>query len=113
MLLRIVICLAVLFSCCADAGQITVEKNDSVILNELFNQKRHRAEEYLRHEEQRKADSENWSYRLVPECLLLTGHYLIYSCADGDYYKAYEAPHGLQYRRLSEEELKKLPHKRE
>ena len=71
MLLRILICLSFLFSFSASAGKITIEKSDSVIRNDLFNQKRERAEEYKRREDERKSNNEAWSYRLAPGCALL------------------------------------------
>jgi len=71
MLLRIFICLSVVLSFSIGAGTITIEKNDSVIRNELFNEKRERAEAY----------------------------------------KGHETLDRMQYRQLSELEVKKLQHK--
>lgn len=113
MLLRILIFLSVLLSFSANAGKITVEKGDSLIRNELFDEKWERAAEYKRREDERKLNNEAWLYRLAPECALLRAHYLIYRCSDGEYYKAYEAQDGLHYRKLSEKEVKKLHQKSE
>lgn len=77
MLLRLLICLSILLSFSATAGKVTIEKRDSVIRNDLFDQKQARAEEYQRREENRRRNNEAWSYRLAPECVLLRHHYLI------------------------------------
>lgn len=95
------------------AGKITIEKKDSLIRNDLFNEKRERAEEYKRREDERQFNNEAWLYRLAPECMLLRHHYLIYRCAAGHYYKGYEIADKMQYRQLSEQEVKKLHSKRE
>ena len=80
-MLRILICLFAFISVSASAGKVTVEKNESVIRNDLFNPKRERAMEYKRLEAQRQSANEAWSYRLTPECVLLRDYNLIYICA--------------------------------
>ena len=113
MLLRILISLSIVLSFSAGAGKVTIEKSDSVIRNDLFDQKRERAEEYKRREDERNHANQAWSYRLSPGCGLLRNHYLIYTCADGRYYKGYETLDRMQYRQLSDQEVTKLADKSE
>jgi len=113
MLPRVLIFLVALCSFPTLAGKITIEKKDSVIRNDLFEQKRARAEAYQHSEENRRRNNEIWSYRLAPECVLLRHYYLIYRCAAGQYYKGYQTPDKMQYRQLSEQEVKKLHSKSE
>jgi|GEM_PF-3081153 len=108
MLLQILIGLSIMLSFPADAGQVTIEKRDSLIRNDLFEQKRERALEYKRREEERNANNLAWSYRLASECVLLKRHYLIYLCADGHYFKGYELENRSEYRKLSDQEVKLL-----
>ncbi|WP_019616572.1 hypothetical protein [Psychromonas ossibalaenae] len=113
MLLPRLIGLSVLLSFSVNAGKVTIEKSDSLIRNDLFDQKRQRAEEYKEREDERNRNNEAWSYRLAPGCGLLRNHYLIYRCADGRYFKGYEDLEHQRYRQLSEQEVKKLSHRSE
>ncbi|MFT6986403.1 MAG: hypothetical protein ACJAT7_002238 [Psychromonas sp.] len=108
MLLRILIGLSIMLSFPAEAGKVTIEKSDSLMRNDLFDEKRERAEEYKRREAERNVNNRAWSHRLVPECVLLKKHYLIYLCTDGHYYKGYELENRPEYRELSAEEVKLL-----
>ncbi len=90
------------------AGEITIEKKSSLIRNDIFDQKRQRAQEYQAREKLRKEYNQHWSYRLPPECGLLPQYYLIYLCANGRYFKGYDVPSGLQYRQLHPDEVKQL-----
>lgn len=108
MLLQILIPLSIMLSFPAGAGQVTIDKRESLIRNDLFEEKRARALEYQRREEERNVNNRAWSYRLAPECLLLEKHYLIYRCTDGRYFKGYELENRSEYRELSPEEVMQL-----
>lgn len=91
------------------AGPITIEKNDSLYRNELFNEKRSRAEQYNRREAARDDQHRTWSSRLDPSCALLKDHYLIYFCANnGRYYKGGDPKLSPSFRALSTSEVKKI-----
>ncbi|PKF62294.1 hypothetical protein CW745_06955 [Psychromonas sp. psych-6C06] len=98
-----------LFPCIAFAGTITIEKSDSLIRNDVFDQKRARAEEYKQREAERNVDNEYWSTQIDPSCGLLRNRYLLYFCAsNGRYYKGYESGEQREYRQLSNAEIKKI-----
>ena len=91
------------------AGEITIEKSDSLIRNDVFDDKRARAEEYKQREAERNANNGYWSSSLDPSCALLRNRYFVYFCAsNGRYYKGYEPESQPQYRELSTSEVKKL-----
>ena len=91
------------------AGTITIEKSDSLIRNDVFDEKRARAEEYKQREAERNANNETWSSQIDPSCGLLKNRYLVYFCAsNGRYYKGYESDNKEQYRELSTSEVKKI-----
>jgi hypothetical protein len=91
------------------AGNITIEKNDSLIRNDVFDGKRARAEEYKLREDERNANNHRWSSSIDPSCGLLKNRYLLYFCAsNGRYYKGYETGSYPQYRELSTTEIKKI-----
>jgi hypothetical protein len=91
------------------AGNITIEKNDSLIRNDVFDQKRVRAEEYKLREDERNVNNHRWSSSIDPSCGLLKHRDLIYFCAaNGRYYKGYETGNRPQYRELSTPEVKKI-----
>lgn len=98
-----------LLSFSAVAGKITIETNDSLIRNDVFNEKRQRAEEYKQQELERNENNRYWSSSIDPSCGLLKNYYLLYFCASsGRYYKGYESDGKPQYRELSTREIKKL-----
>lgn len=91
------------------AGTVTIEKSDSLIRNDLFDEKRVRAEEYKQYEFERKSNNHDWTSQIDPSCGLLKNRYLIYFCASNSrYYKGYESGNKLQYRQLSGLEAKKI-----
>jgi hypothetical protein len=101
--------LSSVLSLSANAGNITIEKNDSLIRNDIFDEKRVRAEEYKLNEEERNAQNSRWSSSIDPSCGLLKNRYLLYFCAsNGRYYKGYESGNRPQYRELSTSEVKKI-----
>lgn len=105
----IVVFILSLLACAVLAGNITIEKSESLIRNDIFDQKRVRAEEYRQYEAQRKANNRYWTSQIDPSCVLLKNRYLIYFCATNNgYYKGYELGNKLQYRQLSEPEIKKI-----
>jgi hypothetical protein len=98
-----------LLSCSVMAGKITIEKSDSLIRNDIFDEKRARAEEYKQREAERTANNQYWSEQIDPSCGLLKDRYLIYFCAtNGRYFKGYESGNKKQYRELSTSEVKKI-----
>ncbi len=101
--------LASLLSLPLIAGKITIEKSDSLIRNDVFDEKRARAEEYKRLEAERNGNNRGWSSQIDPSCGLLKNRYLIYFCAsNGRYYKGYEPGNQAEYRELSTQEVKKI-----
>ncbi|WP_022940486.1 hypothetical protein [Psychromonas hadalis] len=103
------IILVSLFSFSVFAGKITIEKSDSLIRNDVFDEKRERAEEYKRREAERNAENYRWSSSINPSCVLLKNRYLLYFCtSNGRYYKGDESNNRPQYRELSTQEVKKL-----
>jgi hypothetical protein len=91
------------------AGKITIEKNESLIRNDLFDEKRARAEEYKLNEDKRNAENSVWSSSIDPSCGLLKNHYLLYFCvANGGYYKGDKSGNSPQYRELSASEVEKI-----
>jgi hypothetical protein len=105
----IVIFISSLIGCSVLAGDISIEKSDSLIRNDLFDEKRVRAEEYKQYESERKVNNHYWISQIDPSCGLLRDRYLIYFCAaNSRYYKGYESGNGLQYRQLSDFEVKKI-----
>jgi len=91
------------------AGSITIEKSDSLIRNDIFDEKRERTDDYKLREAERNENNDRWSSMIDPSCGLLKNRYLIYFCAsNGRYYKGYESENKLQYRELSTPEIKKL-----
>ena len=71
----------IFFSNIAVAGTITIEKSDSLIRNDIFDEKRARAEEYQQYEAERNAHNQYWSSQIDPSCALLKNRYLTYFCA--------------------------------
>ena len=101
--------LTILLSLPVLAGKITIEKSDSLIRNDVFDEKRARAEEYKLREAERNENNHRWSSQIDPSCGLLKNRYLVYFCAtNGRYYKGYESGSQPQYRELSTQEVKKL-----
>lgn len=99
-----------LVPCSVLAGKINIEKNDSLIRNDVFDEKRERAEEYKRREKERYSNNHRWSSSIDPSCGLLKNSYLLYFCvSNGRYYKGYESGNHPQYRELSTSEVKELP----
>lgn len=90
------------------AGKVTIEKSSSVIRNDLFDEKRERAEDYKRREKERNQQNEVWSSSIDPSCGLWRNTYLIYMCGNGRYFKGYETNGNVEYRELSTAEVKKL-----
>lgn len=105
---RILFILFLLTSLSALAGKVTIEKKSSLYRNDLFDQKRLRAEEYKRKEAKRNLDNERWSTRLDPSCALLRFKGLIYMCAEGRFYQGYRNNGETKYRELSAAEIKKI-----
>ncbi len=103
---------ASLFSFTLSAGKVSIETSASLIRNDLFDEKRERAEEYKRLENQRNSHNSAWSSSIDPSCGLLKKSYLLYFCvSNGRYYKGYESGNYPQYRELSTSEVKQLPNK--
>lgn len=100
--------LLLLTSYCAIAGKVTIEKSSSLIRNDLFDQKRARAQEYKRIEAERNRYNEQWSARIDQSCVLWRNAYLVYMCNNGRYYKGYTNDGHTQYRQLSTVEIKDL-----
>ena len=101
--------LSSLLSLSLSAGKITIEKSDSLIRNDIFDEKRARAEEYKLREAERNENNRYWSSEINPSCGLLKNRYLIYFCASNRrYYKGYESTDKQKYRELSTSEVKKL-----
>lgn len=105
---RLLFASAILFSFSLTAGEVTIEKSDSLIRNDLFQQKRIRGEEYKQQEQQRRRDNQAWSESLAPSCVLFAAHYLIYSCVDGSFFQAEQGEDKLRYRPLSKQQVNKL-----
>lgn len=105
---RLLFGLAILFSFSATAGKVTIEKSDSLIRNDLFQQKQIRAEQYKLRENERKKHNEIWLESLEGGCGLLTNAYLLYSCADGRYFQGEQQGDKLRYRPLSKQQVNKL-----
>lgn len=100
---------AIAFSALLQAGAVTIEKSDSLIRNDIFDEKRERAEDYQRRKVERNANNESWSSQIPLSCGLLKDNYLIYFCAsNGRYYKGYESGNKPEYRELSSQEVKKI-----
>jgi len=105
----IVIFISSLIGCSVLAGNITIEKSDSLIRNDIFDEKRVRAEEYKQYESERKTNNHYWTSQIDPSCGLIKNRYHIYFCASNSrYYKGYESGNKLQYRQLSDLEAKKI-----
>ncbi|GLS92500.1 hypothetical protein GCM10007916_35720 [Psychromonas marina] len=106
---KIIALLNIVVSFSLYAGEITIEKNDSLIRNELFDQKRTRAEQYKQDERERNTSNEYWITQIDPSCGLLKNNQLIYYCAvNGRYYKDEKTTNKRQYRELSTAEVKKI-----
>lgn len=96
------------------AGNISIEKSDSLIRNDVFDEKRERAEDYQRREAERTENNNHWSTQINPSCGLLKNRYLVYFCAsNGRYYKGYDLSSKPEYRELSASEVKKLRHSKD
>ena len=101
--------LSSLLSASLFAGKVTIEKSDSLIRNDVFDEKRERAEEYKLREAARNDNNHRWSSQIDPSCGLLKNRYLIYFCAsNGRYYKGYKTSNKSEYRELSSSEVKEI-----
>lgn len=112
MALRLLLIFTVVLSFTAIAGDITIDKRDSAIRNDIFDDKRQRAEEYKENERQREINNQAWSYELPLGCGLFRRQYLTYSCADGRYFRGEESGARRQYRELSRSEIEVLNRKK-
>ncbi|MDA7746641.1 hypothetical protein N8878_04835 [Psychromonas sp.] len=90
------------------AGEITIETNDSLFRNDLFDEKRERAEEYKRSEQERDMNNQQWYNVLPVGCVLYQSQYFIYRCNQGQFYKGYNTESENKYRKLSETEISSL-----
>ena len=108
MLIRLLCLLSTLLSISSVAGDITIDKRDSVIRNDVFDEKRQRAEDYKENEKQREIDNQAWSYQLPLGCGLFRRLYLTYSCADGRFFRGHDGGERRQYRELSRSEIEVL-----
>ena len=94
------------------AGEVTIEKKDQLIRNDLFDKKHKRAEKYKIDEAKRNEDinvqNKRWLSEIDPGCSLYDNREFIYFCsANGRYYKGYNAGGKREYRELSPKEIKK------
>lgn len=93
----------------ASAGEITIETKDSIIRNDVFDEKRERADEYKRLEQERDIRNQNWFYTLPVGCGLYRHHASIYRCGSGQFYKGVDDVNaGIKYRQLDQEESSQL-----
>ena len=69
--------LSSLLSASLFAGKVTIEKSDSLIRNDVFDEKRERAEEYKLREADRNDNNHRWSSQIDPSCGLLKNRYLL------------------------------------
>ena len=90
------------------AGEIRVERRDAVYNNDVFDDKRVRAEEYNRAEVERAYNNSHWYYMLPIGCVEYAGMNLIYRCGDGLFYRGYNRDDGLEYQQLNQTQLNNL-----
>ena len=91
-----------------DAGEVTINKQSSLINNQLFDQKRVRAAEYKKLEAERALSNQNWLEELPINCLIYAEQYLTYECGNGLFYKGYDINNQVKYQRLNNDEISRL-----
>ena len=90
------------------AGEVSITQSNTLINNQVFEQKEIRALEYKQREEQRVLDNFQWIYSLPSVCLLYQKQYLIYRCGKILFYRGYEFNGFIKYRLLTKNETLKL-----
>ncbi|WP_354623451.1 hypothetical protein [Psychromonas sp. MME2] len=108
MSLKLFVVLSLVLSLSCIAGEITIDKRDSVIRNDIFDAKRERAAEYKRNEEQRRINNQVWFYELPLGCAFFKRAYLIYRCTDGRYLRGDDLNNKPRYRQLSPAEVETI-----
>jgi hypothetical protein len=88
-----------------DAGEVTINKQSSLINNQLFDQKRVRAEEYKQLEAERALNNQHWLDELPMNCFIYAEQYLTYECANGLFYKGYDINNQVKYQRLNNDQI--------
>jgi hypothetical protein len=91
-----------------DAGEVTINKQSSLINNQLFDQKRVRAAEYKQLEAERDLRNQNWLEELPTNCFIYAEQYLTYECGNGLFYKGYDINNQIIYQRLNHDQISHL-----
>lgn len=91
-----------------DAGEVTINKQSSLINNQLFDEKRIRAAEYKQLEAERALNNQNWLEELPINCFIYAEQYLTYKCGNGLFYKGYDINSQVKYQRLNNDEISHL-----